>query len=130
MFVHNWEENLKYVLRWAIFVHVKEAHSQVKGSETEAVQPLVVREERKYWYQVFLCLYFLWFTTISPETSVCVDGKQASFLSVQLFGCQLCIWLAALLFHSFLLEFTYLFIQIDSVGRAEPTVWIPFFAEE
>lgn len=53
------------------------------------------------------------------------DSKQASFVSVELFGCQSGVCSAdftALLFHSFLLEFTYLFVQINSVGQAEPTV--------
>lgn len=49
--------------------------------------------------------------------------SEASFLPVELLSAlRLPRQLTALLFRRFLLEFTYLFIQIDSVRRVEPTV--------
>lgn len=77
--------------------------------------------------------------SISSEMSICVSSlwwqtsefaQFAQCWTVQLSAWRLLRRLTSLLFHSFLLEFTYLFIQIDSVGQAEPTVWIPFLAEE
>lgn len=119
---------------WAICVHVYEANSQVLGQKPR--RSYHFKTERKSWNQVLLFSFTFFFCASSSSYHPkCVHlcrrhgGKQASLLkcwTVLLLAQPLLRSSTALLFHSFLLEFTYLFIQIHLVGQAEPTIWIPF----
>lgn len=68
--------------------------------------------------------------------SICVllsvtASERASVLSVELFGRQLSFRFADwFVFHSFLLEFRYLFMKTDEVGRDTPAVSCSILAEE
>lgn len=95
---------------WAISVHVNEAYSQVKGQNLN--KKIMISS-------AFSFLYCLWFFTISSEI-MCVIPTMANKRVSSLSNCLVVSsdWLL-FSFTAFLLEFTYLFIQIDSVGWAD-----------
>lgn len=81
-------------------MHVNEANSQVMGQKLKQPSHTSSSTKENNDIKCFsLFVFFVWFSfflwlliTISPEMSICVvpnDGKQVSFLSVELFGCQL-----------------------------------------
>lgn len=94
-----------FIWIWAIYVHVNEAISQVMGQKL--VQTNHTSAEKKENNDI-KCFFFFTFSSVARyhiirNVHLChpYDGKQASLLSVELFGCQLSVCCAKLTAFNF-----------------------------